>query len=107
MEQAAIERNTSPSLYERLDVIAPRLECWWEHGDQKNPCLTISTLSEPAKMIIDTDDLGEYWTDVDFIIKRQLAIIANTSYYGQAIPYHYVDHGSAAMAFSNSAAALR
>jgi hypothetical protein len=88
----------SPCLHERINKIRKRLECWWEHGDQKNPCLILSTRHASKDSIPETDDLTKFWTDVDFIINRQLQIIDNTNYYGQAIPFHYVDHGSAAMA---------
>jgi len=81
----------------RLPEIQEQLENWWNHGGQENPCLLI-TLAPPAfANIPDTDDLECWWMDVDFIIDRQMKLIEAQRYYGQAVPYHYIDRSASAM----------
>ena len=84
-------------LSERISKISGKLENWWNNGDQKNPCIIASVLKENHELIPDTDDLKKFWSDTDFVINRTLKIIENTNYYGQAIPFHYVDFGASAM----------
>lgn len=82
-----------------MTIICAELENWWEHGDQKNPLIQISIPREHAQGLIpDTDDLTRFWTDVDFVIDRQMKALESTDYYGIAVPFHYVNHGSSAMA---------
>ena len=91
------EKIGMSGLSERLSHISDKLENWWNHGDQKNPCIIASVLKENHEPIPDTDDLEKFWTDVDFVINRTIKTIENTNYYGQAIPFHYVDFGASAM----------
>jgi hypothetical protein len=81
----------------KLAGIQARLKNWWEFGDQDTPCIIIRAMKENHDPISDADDLKKFWTDVDFVVARQMAVIDNSNYYGQAVPYHYVDMGSSAM----------
>lgn len=81
----------------RLKQVQQQLTNWWEFGDQKNPCILMQVLKKEHGPIPDRDDLEGFWTDPDFVIRRQMALIDNTDYYGQAVPCHYVDLGSSAM----------
>jgi len=85
------------NLNEKLKDIAPRLECWWNHGDQDTPCILIQVLKDNHDKIPDADNLVDFWTDVNFVIERQVKLIDNTNYYGQAVPFHFVDFGASAM----------
>ena len=73
-----------------LSDVSGKLENWWQHGNQKYPCIIASALKEKYHSIPDTNNLEKFWTDVDFVIERTLKIIDNTNYFGQAVPYHYV-----------------
>jgi len=84
-------------LHSRLSSIEDKLKAWWNHEDQKNPCIIVSALKDDHEPIPDTEDLKKHWTDVDFVINRQMKLIKNTNYYGQAVPYHYIDFGASAM----------
>ena len=81
-----------------LQEIQAYLENWWNHGEQKYPC--IKAIKQPAHQshIPDTQDLCKWWTDVDFVIKRQMRLMDNQKYMGVAVPYHYVNLGASAMA---------
>ena len=83
---------------DRLSQIVPRLEDWWHHEDQEKPCIIASALKDSHGPIPETENLEKFWTDVDFITDRNMALIDNTDYFGQSVPFHYIDHGSAAMA---------
>jgi hypothetical protein len=85
------------TLDRNLAAIQDRLKNWWHFGEQDKPCVIIRTLKDDHAPIPDTADLTRFWTDVDFVIDRQMTIIDNLNYYGQAVPYHYVDMGSSAM----------
>lgn len=91
------ENKVMNGLSEKISHISDELENWWNYGDQKNPCIIASVLKENHDSIPDTDDLEKFWTDTNFVINRTLKIIENTNYYGQAIPFHYVDFGASAM----------
>ncbi len=85
------------TLSERLFKVRDHLTNWWENGDQKHPLVLASCPREESLDIPDTDDLNVFWQDIDFIIARQMALIDNSDYYGAALPYHFIDHGSSAM----------
>jgi hypothetical protein len=76
-----------------------KLKNWWANGDQKHPCLliTLPPEKEDAGKIPDTDDLTAFWTDGDFRISRSLAIARYSRYFGQAIPFHWVDYVASTM----------
>lgn len=81
-----------------LASIQARLEKWWEHGDQETPCILITTPPQETGDIPDTDVLVQWWTDVEFVIAREMALINNRKYYGQAVPFHFANLASSAMA---------
>ena len=81
----------------RLPAIQARLQNWWEFGEQKNPCLLITIASLKTAAIPDTNDLEKWWMDIDFIIDRQMKVMDSQTYYGVAVPCHYIDRGSSAM----------
>ena len=64
----------------RLPTIRGRLTNWWEHGEQEHPCLLITLPPDPAAFIPDTDDLEQWWMDVDWIIDRQMRVIDHQTY---------------------------
>lgn len=64
------------------------------NGDQDHPCIVGTVTPEPEEI----EDLNKYWLDSDFIIKRKMHEIENSTYYGCAVPFHYIDHGANAMA---------
>lgn len=74
-----------------------RLRNWWAGGRQSNPCIAAAVLKDNADLP-QAETLDRFWTDVDFIIERKMAEIAQTVYYGCAVPLHYIDQGSSAMA---------
>jgi hypothetical protein len=76
-----------------INEVKDRIKAWWDFEDIGRPCLQIKVLKDP-KLIPDTEDLNEFWTDENFIIKREMALIDNTTWMGEAIPYHYVNFGS-------------
>ncbi|TFG68981.1 MAG: hypothetical protein E4H27_07495, partial [Anaerolineales bacterium] len=48
-------------------------------------------------LIPDRDDLKAWWMDVDFIIDRQMQVMDQQHYYGQAVPFHFVNLSASAM----------
>ena len=92
-----MNRQSALTLSERLSQVSGKLRAWWEHEDQKNPCINMLALKDDHEEIPDTDDLERFWMDSDFVIKRRMALIDNINYYGQSVPYHYVDFGASAM----------
>ena len=79
-------------------TIQSRLKNWWDHGEQKHPCIVAIQPPADLSLVPDTEDLCQWWTDPSFVIERQMALIDNQKYLGQAVPYHYVDLGASAMA---------
>ena len=87
-----------PSLHEILPRIQDRLTAWWEHREQKNPCLLITLPDERIEPLPETDDLHRHWFDVDYVISHAMRGIERTIYRGVAVPCHFPNLGSAAMA---------
>ena len=85
-------------LNSRIENIQPKLEAWWNHEDQEFPCLLASRLKPDHKNIPKAENIRQFWTDVDFVIERQMKVLENTEYFGMAVPFHYIDYGSSAMA---------
>lgn len=75
-----------------------KLTAWWNHEDQEFPCIIASVPNSTGDEIPDTDDLAQFWMDLDFRKRRFMHEIENSLYFGQAVPCHYVDFGSSAMA---------
>ena len=69
---------------------------WWLNKEQRSPLLFMTALKEHHLPIADTENLHKYWTDVDFIMERDMQRIDNTNYYGVALPYHYINFSSSA-----------
>jgi hypothetical protein len=86
------------NLKNRMALIVPVLENWWNFGEQKFPCIICSCSRSDGANVPETDDLVKYWTDVDFVIDSTMTRLETTDYYGVAVPLHYVDFGSSAMA---------
>ena len=82
----------------RLPAIQSRLENWWQSGDQEQPCLLFASGPVDSTALPDTDDLWTWWTDVNFIIDRLIKRLDGQRYCGDAVPHHYVDLGSSAIA---------
>jgi hypothetical protein len=79
--------------------VRARMENWWASGDQEFPCLLAETpKADYVASVPDTNDLNRFWTDTDFIMARTMAHIDATTYHGLAVPVHYIDQGSSAMA---------
>lgn len=83
---------------QRLPSIRARLENWWNHGEQERPCLLYTAPPRDPAVAPHTDDLDRWFTDAEFVIRRAVKQVENQTYYGEAVPYHYVDLGSSAMA---------
>ncbi len=82
----------------KLPKIQDKLSNWWEFGDQKNPCILITLPPENNTLLPDTNDLDKWWRDTDFTIDRQMILMEQQRYFGQAVPFHYIDCSSSAMA---------
>ncbi len=80
-----------------LPKIQATLENWWNFGEQGYPCLLITIPPEAADAYEDVP-LERWWKDQDFIIQRQMKLMENQRYFGQAMPFHYIDCSSSAMA---------
>jgi len=80
-----------------LPAIQERLENWWHFGEQSNPCIIAAVdhaAAEPQKH----GELKQWWTDAQLVCERQMRHIDNRHYFGEAVPFHYIDLGSSAMA---------
>ncbi len=78
-------------------VVEERLRNWWAGGEQERP-LILAAVPRAGTVLPAAPDLRRHWLDQDFILERKLREIEATEYFGVAVPYHYVDHGSSAMA---------
>jgi hypothetical protein len=92
---------TTPTVRSARDLlpreVEARLRNWWDGGEQEH-ALILATAQRENTVIPSTSDLNRHWLDQDFIIERKMREIEAMEYYGVAVPYHYVDHGSSAMA---------
>ena len=86
------------SLLSGFQNVQATLENWWEYGEQEHPCLLITLPPDPSASIPDTDNLEQWWMDVDWIIDRQMRLLEHQTYLGQAVPHHYVERSATAMA---------
>ncbi len=71
------------------------LHAWWHNGRQADPVILGTSYSSPLPPV---SDLEAYWNSnaVRFgLFKKRCS---KAAYYGCAIPHHYVDFGSSAMA---------
>lgn len=83
-----------PSLHARVNTVKDKLIAWWEYADTRTPCLLMTTPDPAALPIPDTDDLEQYWFDVDWGLEAALRRIASQQYHGVALPYHWPDWGA-------------
>ena len=83
-------------LKKRIKNIAPKLSDWWDHKDQKYPYIIAWTQNQTDPS--HDDDLESYWMDTESTMNRVLETMDSTTYFGQALPYHYIDFGASAMA---------
>ena len=91
-----MSENLSSKTMKQHDQTHNQLANWWRGGNQSSPLLFMTALKEEYPSIADTENLQKYWTDVDFIIERDMQMIDNTNYYGAALPYHYINFSSSA-----------
>jgi len=67
---------------------------WWDNKEQETPII----LGYSAPLFPEITDINEYWAKnkIRYDIFKELQ--KGTVYYGCAIPHHYIDFGSSAMA---------
>lgn len=73
-------------------VQADALRNFWQNGDQPHPLIGGRCLT--GLPLPDCDDLETFWMDTAFVIRRAMAVVEASTYYGVAVPYHYIDVGS-------------
>lgn len=82
------------------DIVQDRVLNWWNHGDQERPCLLVYGWRKPdtsATEPIQSITPEEYWLKPESHLDRAIRCIAGTRYFGEAVPYHYVDFGASAL----------
>jgi len=79
------------SLFERVDEVKDKLQAWWDGAEMRTPCLLMTTPDLSAPPVPETDDLDQYWWDVDWGIEYALRRINSQKYLGVALPYHWPD----------------
>ena len=70
-----------------------RLAAWWEHEDMDRPCFLFNTINDRSS-VPDTDNVERFWSDVDFVMDREMAVINRSTYFCEAVPHHYINLGS-------------
>ncbi len=70
-----MNQNLNSKTMKQYDNIHNKLANWWRHGNQSSPLLFMTALKQEHPPIADTEDLQKYWTDVDFIIERDMQMI--------------------------------
>lgn len=73
-----------------LPGIQDHLENWWNFGEQERPCFLITIPPSADAGVPDTDNLEQWWMDIDFTINRQMKLMDSQRYFGEAVPFHYV-----------------
>ncbi len=86
------------SLFANVDAVKDKLRAWWEGAEMRTPCLLMTTPDPSALPIPETDDLEQYWWDVDWGIEFALRRIASRQNLGVALPYHWPDWGASTFA---------
>ena len=81
-----------------LSRIEAKLTAWWEHADEKNPCLLITLPAEGAAPPKQTEDLHRRWFDVEYVLRHAMHSVEHIQYLGVSAPVHLPQLGSAAMA---------
>ncbi len=96
MQEAAKSVINTP-LLDIIESASNQLQRWWNHQQMTKPCILIHVLKDNHEQIPTLDNIEQFWTDVDFTINRHMTLIDNMNYYGQAVPFHFVDFGASAM----------
>ncbi len=86
------------SLFDRVDEVKDKLQAWWDGAEMRTPCLLMTTPDTSAPPVPETDDLDQYWWDVDWGIEYALRRINSQKYLGVALPYHWPDWGASTFA---------
>lgn len=69
-----------------------QLKAWWANVDTARASFIINVLENKDK-IPKTDDVAKHWFDVDYKTEKMMAIIDNTKYLAESVPFHYVNFG--------------
>lgn len=86
------------SLSKNVQAVRPKLEAWWEHAEMRTPALLMTTPNPAAGPLPRTEDLAQYWWDVDWGLELALKRIESQRYHGVAMPYHWPDWGASTFA---------
>jgi hypothetical protein len=86
------------SLFANVDAVKDKLQAWWDGAEMRTPCLLMTTPDPSALPIPETDNLEEYWWNVDWGLEFALRRIASRKYLGLALPYHWPDWGASTFA---------
>jgi len=78
--------------------VQDRLLNWWSNGDQARPCMLVnSRFHEKGTMDCEQVSLDDYWLNPACHVRRAFANISCKRYFGEALPYHYVDFGASTL----------
>ena len=91
-------RKTMSFNFDRMRDIAPFLSNWWQSGSQARPCILHSYPSDFAGTTDEPDSLETWWTKPDYRASHACEVVNGTEFSGEAVPSHYIDFGSSAMA---------
>lgn len=83
------------TLSSMVQATQDKLMAWWDFEEQETPCLMLTTPYGPQEPV---DDIGDYWFNVDRVLRRAMSQIDTREYYGAALPYHWPDWGAATFA---------
>jgi hypothetical protein len=86
------------SLIQNVAGVQDKLVAWWEHEDMDTPCLLLTGPAPGAPPVPDTDDLEQYWWDIDWALNLAMRRIESRAYYGVALPFHWPDWGASTFA---------
>lgn len=76
--------------------IQTRLNAWWNHDDLDRPCI-FATLNSPQLPDLKGPALEDWWFDIPARLQRVRTRIATEEFFGEAVPYQYIDYGASAM----------
>ncbi len=78
-----------------------RLNAWWNHESQDRPCILAYQWSEN----VSCPPADVYWNDPKALSETVLARQKTARFFGEAVPYLYMDYGAPAMAIQMGAKA--
>jgi len=90
--------NSQSSLFQQVEDVQDKLLAWWEHADMETPCLLLHGQAPGAPAVPQTDNLDQFWWDVDWGLEYAMKRIANRACYGVALPFHWPDWGASTFA---------